>query len=98
MFQIKWENKAVQEHTEILKYWIEHNQSEIYSPKLYAEIKRIETLLEKNPNIGSDTDFRGIKRIVVLSNFSLFYYISENVVYILSFWDNRRNTSVLVIK
>lgn len=91
MFQIKWEKRAIQEQVAIFEFWNKHNGSDTYSIKIYDELKRIETLLIENPNIGAETEFKGIRRIVILLNFSLYYFIQNDVIYILSIWDNHRN-------
>jgi len=93
MFQIRWENQASEELVEILEFWNKHNQSEAYSKILYEEIKRIEELLETNPQIGEETNYKDIRRAIILYNYSLFYIISKRkkAIYIISFWDNRRN-------
>lgn len=37
MFQVDWAESASQQRIDILEFWIEHNQSEIYSKKIFAE-------------------------------------------------------------
>lgn len=91
MFQIKWTKKALDEQADILKYWIRHNNSKTYSKKIAVEIKAKEFLLLDNPFIGIETDIDGIRMILIVKNFSLFYRLNNNVIEILSFWDNRRN-------
>lgn len=100
MFEIVWENHASKEFIAILEFWNNHNNSISYSKKLFSEVKKAEKLLEENPNAGSETNFKKVKRLIILDNFSLFYTISkkENYIYILSIWDNRRNPNLLNIK
>ena len=100
MFEIVWENQASEEFLAILEFWNNHNGSNSYSRKLFTEIKEAEELLEKNPEAGSETNFKKIKRLIILDNFSLFYTISrkENYIYILSIWDNRRNPNLINFK
>ena len=97
MFEIIWVNQASEEFIAILEFWINHNGSNSYSRKLFAEIKEAAELLEKNPEAGSETHFKKVKRLIILDNFSLFYTISkkERYIYILSIWDNRRNPNLL---
>ena len=49
-------------------------------------------IIKENPYLGSEIDFfENIRRILIFSNYSLFYTIIEDDIYILSFWDNRQN-------
>lgn len=100
MFEIVWENQASEEFLAILEFWNNHNNSNLYSRKLFAEIKEAEELLEKNPEAGSETNFKKVKRLIIQDNFSLFYTVSkkENYIYILSIWDNRRNPNLINLK
>ncbi|MCL2649588.1 MAG: type II toxin-antitoxin system RelE/ParE family toxin [Candidatus Azobacteroides sp.] len=91
MFSIRWETKAIEEQTSIFDFWDKHNKSKTYSRKIFKEIKQIENLLIKNPNMGTLTDFCNIRKVIVLSNFFLFYKVVDNIIYILTMWDNRRN-------
>ena len=91
MFQIIWTDNAIQQQTDILEFWIRHNNSETYSRKILAEIKLHETLLLTNPFLGAKTHYRNVRRVIVLDNFSLFYTVYKKDVQIISVWDNRRN-------
>lgn len=95
MFQIVWENRAIEEHTDILKYWINHNQSETFSLRIFEEIEHVQDLLQRSAYIGSDINYQGIRRIVVLKRFSLYYKVKGKIVYILSLWDNSRDPETL---
>jgi len=91
MFSIRWEIKAVEEQNSIFDFWNKHNKSKTYSRKIFKEIKLIESLLLKNPNMGTLTDFCDVRKITVLFNFSLFYKVIDKTIHILAVWDNRRN-------
>lgn len=97
MFQVDWTENASQQRIDILEFWIEHNQSEIYSKKIFAETLIAEQLLKENPLIGTLTDLDEIRRILILRNFSMFYTIQNHVIKILAFYDNRRNPDNLEI-
>ena len=97
MFQVGWTEKASKQRVDILKFWIKHNQSETYSKKVFAETLVAEKLLKKNPLIGTDTDLDGIRRILVLRNFSMFYIIENQNIKVLAFYDNRQNPDEFLI-
>lgn len=94
MFQVEWTKKASKQRVDILKFWIKHNQSETYSKKVFAETLVAEQLKE-NPLIGTVTDLDGIRRILILRNFSMFYNIENKIIKILAFYDNRQNPDEL---
>lgn len=87
----------MEERKNILKYWILHNGSDSYSKKINNEIKKIQTLLLKNPKLGTPSEIENIRFVLVLRNFSMYYQIKENQIQILSLWDNRRNPEDLDI-
>lgn len=97
MFQVDWAESASQQRIDILEFWIEHNQSEIYSKKIFAETLVMEQLLKENPLIGTVTDLYNIRRILVLRNFSMFYTIENQIIKILAFYDNRQNPDEFII-
>ena len=91
MLSIRWEARAIEEQNSIFDFWNKHNKSKTYSNKIFKEIKQMENLLVKNPNMGTLTNFCDIRKVVVLSNFFLFYKVVDNTIYVLTVWDNRRN-------
>jgi len=97
MFSIRWETRAIKEQNLIFEFWNENNKSKAYSRKIFKEIKRIENLLIKNPNMGILTDFCDVRKLVVMDKFSLFYKVSNKTINILTIWDNRRNPNDLVL-
>lgn len=97
MFQVEWTKKASKQRVDILEFWIEHNQSETYSKKVFAETLAAEKLLKGNPLIGTVTDWDNIRRILILRNFSMFYTIENQIINILAFYDNRQNRDEFII-
>lgn len=94
MGRIIWIPDARQERTNICKYWNKRNGNNNYSKKLNAEIKHILKLVKENPFIGVEVEeFYGVRRVLVLQNYSLFYKVKQEDIYILSFWDNRQNSN-----
>jgi plasmid stabilization system protein ParE len=93
MFKIKWTKDALLAQSDILKFWTEHNDSNLYSIKLSKEVKNKITLISKNPSSGKVSKFLGVRYVLILKHFSLYYRIKEDKkeIEILSFWDNRRN-------
>ena len=92
MLSIKWSNRAVKEKSDILRYWIKRNGSATYSEKIETETDKAINLILKNTHIGEKVKNRdNVRRLTVMRDFSIYYSVIKENVYILSFWDNRQN-------
>lgn len=91
MYEIVWEKNARDEFAEVLQYWVKHNKSNTYSIKIFEEVELLQIQMEKYPFIGSITNHKGVRRIVVFKKFSLYYTVEGKIITILSFWDNNQN-------
>lgn len=91
MIKIEWTKKALREFDLIYKFWIEHNKSNLYSEKILDETLRKINVLRNNPKASEEYTVLGIRRIVILENFSMTYKLVKNEIQIISFFDNRRN-------
>jgi addiction module RelE/StbE family toxin len=88
--QIVWTKRAQAERKEILQFWRIRNQSTAYSKKLNELIKKAVKLVAAHPHIGRHTDIENI-RVKLVRDYLIFYEESEEQIFILSIWDNRRN-------
>lgn len=89
---VVWTPKAKEELKEILIYWKKRNRSNTYSVKLNAEAQKVAKSLIKDPYIWSiEEDYEDVRSVLVFYNYSIFYRVEDNIIRILSFWDNRRN-------
>lgn len=89
--QISWTKRAQQDRKEILHYWRIHNQSPTYSKKLNQLIKNAVTLVAAHPHIGRRTTIDNV-RVKLARDYLIFYEESGSKIFILSIWDNRRNS------
>jgi plasmid stabilization system protein ParE len=87
---ITWSPKAIEEWKEILTYWFKRNKSNSYSKKLNLLIKDLLTLVQRNPNVGRETQIPQV-RAILLFQYIVFYRLSETQIEIVSIWDGRRN-------
>lgn len=89
---IIWTSFAEKEYHEILLYWLEFTQSSQYAERIQNEVLVYEKLLTENPEMGQEViKEKQIRRVVILSNFSMFYRIVKNTIEIVSFFDNRQD-------
>ena len=94
--KVVWLPKAEIEYYDILLYWLENNQTESYCDRIEKEVRRITSILEYNPKIGTIVD-NNLRRVVILHNYSMYYHFIQEMqtIEILSFWDNRSNPEKL---
>lgn len=98
MGRIIWQQEAQTQRKDIFRYWNKRNGNNTYSKKLNTEIKRILNLVKNTPLMGMEVEQRkAIRRVLVLTNYSIFYTFDKENIYILSFWDNRQNPDELKI-
>lgn len=95
--KISWTQKANFERKEILEYWINHNQSKIYSVKLNKLFLKTILQVAENPTIGRKTEFEDV-RVKIVRDYLLFYEYSQKHVKILSIWNGHREEKTLKIK
>lgn len=95
--QVIWSIKARQELFDILEFWNNHNQSNTYLSHLYQKIQINIKYISENNFIGKSTNISDV-RVIVISNYLLFYQVSEKYIEILSLFDGRRNPEDITIK
>lgn len=95
--EVSWSYEAEIQYYDTLLFWIEKTKSEKYSEKIEKEVAKISNTLKTFPKIGAIYESKGIRRVVILSNFSIFYRILEeqNEIEIIAFWDNRNDPEKL---
>lgn len=95
--EIIWSEKAKQDVKEVLIFWKNYTSSNSFSQKIQRNIEQELRYIANFPEMYPNTDFKEIKRALILNNFSLFFNIDvENKeIRIIRFWDNRQNPKKL---
>ncbi len=88
--KIRWTTQSIIDRTDIYKYWLERNKSEVYAKKLEKLFEKSADLISNFPYIGMITDYRNVYSKVV-SNYKIFYRIETDEIQILRVWDTRQN-------
>ena len=88
--RIVWSAVAIQERSEILKYWSVRNKSKVFSKKLYVLLIDAVERISVNPNIGHLTN-RTSTRIKIVREYLIVYKIDTDKIKILSIIDGRRD-------
>ena len=88
--QVVWSRNAQRERIAILRYWVEHNGSVIYSVKLDAMFRSALDRVAEHPKLGRPTSDPET-RVKVVGDFEIFYSFTTDVVHILSVWNSKRD-------
>lgn len=92
--KIVWTKTSIRDRFEIYKYWIEKNNSNFYSQKLEILFNEAAKLISEFPEIGTETDFPGL-RVKVIKSYKLFYIDKADTVSVIRIWDSRQDPNKL---
>lgn len=92
---IVWTNTAAKQRRQILKYWIERNQSTAFAEKLIEITAKHLKVISKNPEAFKETEFDNLRESA-MGHFSLYYKITETQIIVMAFWDNRQDPKKLL--
>lgn len=95
-FKIEWSIEAKLDLIDILEFYVNQNNSVVYSRKLHAEINKNIRLISKSPQIGIPTDYDSVK-ILIKGNYQIIYEIFDQLILIIMLWDCRRNPEDKII-
>ncbi len=91
MRKITWNREAKSDYFENIDYLFE-NWSEKEVQKFVDEVRNIEYLLKKGNVEFQETNYRGIRRVVLRKQITLFYKITSiSEVEFLKFWNNHKS-------
>ena len=95
MRRIRWNPTAIIDYNENIDYLLE-KWSEKAAQQFIDEVNHIEFILRQGNVDFPNTDFEGVKRLVIRKQITLFYrIINKNQVEFLRFWNNNKNTHKL---
>ena len=88
--KIEWTQTSIRDRFEIYKFWVEKNKSDSYSKKLEILFNEAAKLISEFLEIGTETDFSGL-RVKVIKSYKLFYTDDSETIKIIRIWDTRQN-------
>lgn len=92
--KIEWTETSIRDRFNIYQFRIDKNKSDSYSKKLEKLFNEAPKLLSEFPEIGTNTDFPGL-RVKVVKNYKLFYPNREDTIQIVRVWDARQDPKKL---
>lgn len=93
--KVIWSNTADRQLVGIMEYWNQRNKSKNYSRKLIGIVTERTQQLAQTPLSTPLTDFIET-RVASLGNYSIYYRILPDSIYITAFWDNRQDPKKLL--
>ena len=91
MTKIEWTANAERQLEEILSFYTRRNGSPQYSKRLKKEIWKVIKLIRKNPGFGEPVPEYDNRRRFTIGNLIMAYEHDNNIVYIHSIRDGRRD-------
>ena len=91
MKKIKWTPNAEVQLDEIFEFYTRRNGSPSYSRHLKKEIWKVVRRIRANPHLGEEVPGYDNRRRTIVGNYVLAYELDNNVVYIHSIRDGRRD-------
>ena len=92
---VEWTTTAIQQRRSILKYWTLRNGSTTYAKKIIRISEKHTELIADNPFAFRATDFADT-HVAAMGHFSIYYKVTESIIFITAFWDNRQNPKKLI--
>jgi|SRR5690606_27199853 len=92
---VVWTKTADIQFVGVLEYWVKRNKSNHYSKKLIRLVANRTKQIAKTPFIYKSTNFNDI-RVASLGNFSIYYKVTDDLIVISAFWDNRQDSKQLL--
>ena len=87
--KIVWSKRASLELKQILEFQIQRNGSTTYSVRILNEVDFLLETLSKNELIGRLTSNK-YTRVIPMKDYLIFYEVNQNIIEIVSFWDNKQ--------
>ena len=87
--KIVWSTRASLELKQILEFYYQRNGSTTYSLRILNEVDYLLNTLSKNEFLGRLTSNK-YTRVIPVKDYLIFYDVNQDIIEIVSFWDNRK--------
>ncbi len=90
-----WTKTALYQRDSVFEYWNKINKSTEYSKRLLKLINKRITIILTFPEIGKKIENAEV-RMIIMEHYSILYKQMNDVIIIVSFWDNRQDSKELL--
>jgi plasmid stabilization system protein ParE len=91
------DKRAVESFDNIVNY-INDNWSEKSAKEFVQQTNRLIDQISENPDMCTQIEGTDVKKAVITSQTSLYYRVMDQLIRLITFWDNRRNPKKLKLK
>jgi plasmid stabilization system protein ParE len=88
--KIRWSREARSNYEDVLNY-LKGNWTDKEVAKFVSKTETVLSLISHQPYLFKESTHKKIRKAVINKQNSLFYLIRDTEIYLLSFWDNRRD-------
>ncbi len=92
---VEWTATAIRQRRSILKYWTLKNGSTTYAEKIMRISEKHTESIAENPFAFRPADFPDT-HVAAMGHFSIYYRITESIIFVTAFWDNRQDPKKLI--
>jgi plasmid stabilization system protein ParE len=89
-FKIRWADEATFEFEQIINFII-NRWAEKEAADFILKVESIIKVISAQPHLFPESNLTSIRKAVVTKQTSFYYLIQEQEIYIITFWDNRKN-------
>jgi plasmid stabilization system protein ParE len=88
--KIRWAQEARSTYDNVLRY-LKENWTDKEIARFVAKTSSILTVISHQPYLFKESNHKKVRKAVINKQNSLFYLVRDTEIYLLSFWDNRRD-------
>lgn len=88
--KIRWSKEAKSTFENVLDY-LKGNWTDKEIEKFVSKTNSVLTVISSQPYLFKASAHKKVRKAVINKQNSLFYLVRESEIYLLSFWDNRRD-------
>jgi len=91
---VVWSEEAVENLSKTLHY-LEENWTEKEIRKFAVKIEKLISIIEIHPDSFPEAAKSNVRKAVLTRQVTLYYYVDNNVIYIITLFDSRQNPEKL---
>ncbi|OGF17779.1 MAG: hypothetical protein A2509_07020 [Candidatus Edwardsbacteria bacterium RIFOXYD12_FULL_50_11] len=95
--RIVWSEPAAKDYRFVIEY-ILAEWGESVASEFINKVDKVIEIIIANPKVFPKSDFKNVRKVVILPQLSLFYIEEKSTVVIVRLWDNRQNPDKLKLK
>ncbi len=95
--RVVWSEPAANDYRLIIEYLLAE-WGESVASEFIVKVDKVIEIIIANPKVFPKSDFKNVRKVVIVPQLSLFYIEERNAVVIARLWDNRQKPDKLKLK